>query len=77
MPASLPRATYRLQLQPGFPFAAAAKAVPTRMVEDIALIGPKERIRDRFDAWRDSGVTTMIVGAQQREALDTMAELAL
>ncbi|HEX5616111.1 MAG TPA: LLM class F420-dependent oxidoreductase [Acidimicrobiia bacterium] len=55
----------------------AAAAVPMELIDEVALIGPKERIADRFDAWRDCGVTTMIIGAQQREALETMAELAL
>jgi len=32
----------------------AAAAVPTSMVEDIALIGPKEKIRDDLEAWRES-----------------------
>jgi F420-dependent oxidoreductase-like protein len=53
----------------------AADAIPFEMVDEVTLIGPKERIRDRLDAWRESGVTTMIVGAQQPEALEVMAEL--
>lgn len=53
----------------------AAAAVPFEMIDEIALLGPKERIRDRLDAWRESGVTTMILGAQQPEALEVMAEL--
>jgi F420-dependent oxidoreductase-like protein len=55
----------------------AAAAVPDELVDEIALIGPKERIADRLDAWRESGVTTMIVGATQPEALRVIAELAL
>lgn len=55
----------------------ATAAVPDELVDEIALIGPKERIRDRIDAWKASGVGTMIVGAQQPEALRVMAELCL
>ncbi|MFM7059894.1 MAG: LLM class F420-dependent oxidoreductase [Actinomycetes bacterium] len=55
----------------------ATAAVPDSLVDEIALIGPKERIRDRLDAWKASGVGTMIVGAQQPEALRVMAELCL
>jgi F420-dependent oxidoreductase-like protein len=55
----------------------AAAAVPDELVDEISLIGPKERIADRLDAWRDSGITTMIVGAAQPEALRVMAELVL
>ena len=39
----------------------AAAAVPTAMVEDIALVGPAEKIRDDLDAWRESRATTMLV----------------
>ncbi len=55
----------------------ATAAVPDELVDEISLVGPKERIADRLDAWRDSGITTMIVGAAQREALQVMAELVL
>jgi F420-dependent oxidoreductase-like protein len=55
----------------------AIAAVPDELVDEIALVGPKERIADRLDAWKDSGITTMIVGAQQPEALQVMAELVL
>jgi F420-dependent oxidoreductase-like protein len=55
----------------------AIAAVPDDLVDEIALVGPRERIADRLDAWRESGITTMIVGAGQPEALRVMAELAL
>ena len=45
------------------------------MIDEVALLGPKERIRDRLEPWREAGVTTMILGAQQPEALEVMAEL--
>ena len=53
----------------------AAAAIPFEMIDEVALIGPKERIRDRLAPWREAGVTTMILGAQQPEALEIMAEL--
>ena len=55
----------------------AAGAVPDSLVDEIALIGPKERIADRLDAWRESGVGTLIVGSGQIEAIRLMAELCL
>ncbi len=55
----------------------AIAAVPDELVDEISLIGPKERIADRLEAWKESGITTMIVGAQQPEALQIMAELVL
>ena len=55
----------------------AAAAVPDELVDEISLIGPKERIADRLDVWRESGITTMILGAAQPEALRVVAELVL
>jgi F420-dependent oxidoreductase-like protein len=55
----------------------ATAAVPDELVDEIALVGPRERIAERLDAWRDAGVTTMVVLGQQPEALRLMAELAL
>src|SRR5256714_275658 len=55
----------------------AIAAVPDALVDEVALVGPRERIRDRLDAWRESGVTTLLVGTPDVEALRTLAELAL
>src|SRR2546421_1771167 len=32
----------------------AAAAVPTKLIEELTLIGPKEKIRHDLDAWRES-----------------------
>jgi F420-dependent oxidoreductase-like protein len=55
----------------------APAAVPDDLIDEVALVGPKERIADRLDAWRDSGINTMVLGAAQPEALRVMAELVL
>jgi F420-dependent oxidoreductase-like protein len=55
----------------------AIAAVPDELVDAVALVGPKERIRDRLEAWRDTPVTTLLVGSPQPEALDVLAELVL
>ena len=52
----------------------AAAAVPTSMVEDIALVGTKEKIRDDLEAWRESIATTLLVSGDAA-TLRTMAEL--
>lgn len=57
--------------------AEAMAKVPDALVDSIALLGPKERIRDRLEAWKASPVKTLLVGAGQPEALRTLAELAL
>ena len=55
---------------------AAAAAVPTRLVEELALIGPADKIRHDLEAWRESRVTTILV-AGPPERLRMAAELVL
>ena len=50
--------------------------MPTQFADEISLVGSKERIRDRLEAWKDSPVTTIIVNGDL-DTLRTMAELAL
>jgi len=53
----------------------AIAAVPDELVDEVALCGPKERIADLLGMWKESPVTTMIVGTGQPEAMEVMAEL--
>ena len=59
----------------------AAAAVPDQLVDDVALVGPKERIVDRLAAWKDAGgkkhVGSMMLGCRQPEALKVIAEAVL
>jgi len=55
----------------------AIAAVPDELVDTLNLVGPVERIRDRFQIWKESSVGTMLVGTHQKEALRLLAELAL
>jgi F420-dependent oxidoreductase-like protein len=55
----------------------AIAAVPDGLVDAVSLIGPKERIAERLDAWRGTPVTTLVLGTMQPEALRTLAELVL
>lgn len=55
----------------------AAMAVPDALVDEVALCGPRERIRDRLEAWKASGITTMICGTPDINALRAMAEMVL
>jgi F420-dependent oxidoreductase-like protein len=57
--------------------AEAMAAVPDRLVDEIALVGPRARIVDRLGAWKGSGVTDLLVGAGQPEALRVLAEAVL
>lgn len=55
----------------------ATAAVPDAFVDEVALVGPKERLAERVAAWRESGATTLLVSTQQPEALRALAEIAL
>ncbi len=56
---------------------AAQAAVPDRLVDDIALVGPRARIAARLEAWKSSPVTAMLIGTRQPEAIRMLAELCL
>jgi hypothetical protein len=52
----------------------AAAAVPARLVQQLALVGPEDKVRGELDAWRDSLVTTLLVGGDAA-TLRRIAEL--
>ncbi|HVM40342.1 MAG TPA: LLM class F420-dependent oxidoreductase [Acidimicrobiia bacterium] len=54
----------------------AVAAVPTALVEDVALVGPPEKIRDDLARWEETVVTTMLV-AGPPEQLRRTAEIVL
>jgi F420-dependent oxidoreductase-like protein len=57
----------------------AAAAIPDEFIDEEALVGPPDRIREKFKAWADAGengLTGLSVWAWQPEARELMAELA-
>lgn len=56
----------------------AARAVPDALVDAVALVGPKDRIRERLARWRAAGarrhVTSMLIGTFQKEAMELLAQ---
>ena len=54
----------------------AAAAVPDALVDEVALVGPAARIRERLEAWKASPVRTLLIGTRQPEALRVLAEAA-
>ena len=54
----------------------AAAAVPTKLVEQLSLIGPPDKIRHDLEAWRASGVTSLLIVGEP-DVLRQAAELVL
>jgi F420-dependent oxidoreductase-like protein len=54
----------------------AIAAVPDDYVDERCLVGPAARIRKRYGAWADSGVTGLGLATSQPEALEVLAGCA-
>ncbi len=82
---------YDLACRYGFPEAAdriqelylvgrkgeAVMAAPDALVDAVALVGSKDRIRDRIQLWRDCPVDTLNITAFSVDTIRFMAELLL
>jgi F420-dependent oxidoreductase-like protein len=55
----------------------AAARVPDEFVDAVALVGPKERIGERLEAFREAGATELLVSTRDPAALRALAELVL
>jgi F420-dependent oxidoreductase-like protein len=55
----------------------ATMAVPDELVDEVSLVGPRDRVADRLEAWKASGVTTLVVSSTDPKTLRTLAELVL
>ena len=54
----------------------AVAAVPDEFCDEMSLVGPVARIRERYKAWADCGITGLTIVADQPEAMELMASLA-
>jgi len=54
----------------------AIAAVPDEWVDMKSLVGPAERIRQRYKAWEESGADAITVRSRQPAAIEVMAEAA-
>jgi F420-dependent oxidoreductase-like protein len=54
----------------------AVAAIPLTLVEDVALIGPRDKIRDDLARWQETCLTTLQVSGPP-QLLEMMAELCL
>jgi F420-dependent oxidoreductase-like protein len=59
----------------------AMAAVPAELIDACHLVGPADRIKDRLQRWLEAGnrghVGSMLIGSQQPEALQLLAENVL
>jgi F420-dependent oxidoreductase-like protein len=52
----------------------AAASIPLSMVEDVALVGPIDKIKDEMAKWRETCITTFLISGPP-QVLETYAEL--
>jgi len=52
-------------------------AVPNELVDEVALCGSRERIKDRLQIWKNSPITTLNIPALDINVVRMMAELVL
>ena len=57
--------------------AEAVQAVPDQLADEISLVGPVDRIRDRLQAWQETPLTSLLVSARSAAELEMRAELVL
>ena len=55
----------------------AIAAVPEAFADEISIVGPPSRIKERLEAWRSSSVTTLLVSARDTEKLKELRDLVL
>ena len=56
--------------------AEALEEVPDEYLDEGSLVGPPSRIRERYTAWADSGITGLTVNTRDPEVLRLMADVA-
>jgi F420-dependent oxidoreductase-like protein len=54
----------------------AADAIPDEFIDEESLVGPRARIRERYRAWEDAGISGLTLRTDQDEAIELMAEVA-
>ena len=55
----------------------AAIAVPDKFADEISLVGPTDRIKDRLQAWKETPITSILVATHSKDKLREVAELML
>jgi Luciferase-like monooxygenase len=55
----------------------AMAAVPTALIDELALVGPPGHLAEQLSVWRASGISTLILATADADAMRTVAELVL
>ncbi len=56
--------------------AEAVAAVPDALVDEVSLVGPVPRVRERLEIWAGAGVTTLLGRARDVRTVQLLAEAA-
>ncbi|HKI28196.1 MAG TPA: LLM class F420-dependent oxidoreductase [Actinomycetota bacterium] len=54
----------------------AAGLVPDTMIDELCLVGSVDHVRERLDAWRGAGVSTLLAKARDVRTVRALAEAA-
>jgi len=55
----------------------AVAIVPDRFADEISLVGPRERIKERLQEWKKTPITALLLASREPAVLRMMAELVL
>lgn len=53
----------------------AAKVIPDELVDDAAIVGDEEYVKQQIKLWEAAGVTMMVIGARSVEQIQDLAKL--
>jgi alkanesulfonate monooxygenase SsuD/methylene tetrahydromethanopterin reductase-like flavin-dependent oxidoreductase (luciferase family) len=53
----------------------AAKIIPDELVDDSAIVGDLDYVREQIKLWEAAGVTMMVIGARSPEQIRELATL--
>jgi F420-dependent oxidoreductase-like protein len=55
----------------------AVGMVPDQFADEISLVGPRERIKERLQEWKKTPITSLLLGSRDVDTLRAMAALVL
>uniref|UniRef100_UPI003F680444 LLM class flavin-dependent oxidoreductase n=1 Tax=Streptomyces asiaticus TaxID=114695 RepID=UPI003F680444 len=53
----------------------AAQAIPDELVEDSAIVGDYDQVREQIEVWQAAGVTTMVINTRSPEFINQVSNL--